>query len=413
MQKVGWSTPQKVCWLKKTCTTKCWNWENWCKVCFHQVIKLLPIFVCFGQLIKHGFSFALYGYVKDCCSDICIERRSAVWLRDEELTSLHSFCRDGWVLEMLKGPRRLMTISLKSEICVSFFKTDFYGTVLSACVVMSFLTNPGKKCSFMQLWKDLLVSSVLVAIFCHCGEHSTAQFLLVIIICRQLVPAHMFEGRQHQLAAEVLAGSGICFMFMIHDWMFFSPLQKIILLTECKYEDKLCSPNIGNEMHSFFRHSVAIDASCHYWFVHVCAHAPCKANSITVTQLLQRNHLHLGSWLPWTGHPKGSHRAVDTQKRCPMHRSHQVFCKKWHLFGVCSGSKHLWYLKRSLPGSPKNCHVSHHLGPSSLDYQTYHDLPGLCEALQWCMSLGRSIWIMISKTTALGKSFVCLCFSWH
>lgn len=113
MQEVGWSTPQKVCWLKKTCTTKCWNWENWCKVCFHQVIKLLPIFVCFGQLIKHGFSFALYGYVKDCCSDICIERRSAVWLRDEELTSLHSFCRDGGVLEMLlKGPR-----SLKSEIC--------------------------------------------------------------------------------------------------------------------------------------------------------------------------------------------------------------------------------------------------------------------------------------------------------
>lgn len=250
---------------------------------------------------------------------------------------------------------------------------------------MCFLTNPGKKCSFMQLWKVLLVSSVLVAIFCHCGEHSTAQFLLVIIICRQLVPADMFEGRQHQLAAEVLAGSGICFMFMIHDWMFFSPLQKILLLTECKYEDKLCSPNIGNEMHSFFRHSVAIDASCHYWFVHVCAHAPCKANSITVTQLLQSNHLHLGSWLPWTGHPKGSHRAVDTQKRCPMHRSHQVFCKKWHLFGVCSGSKHLWYLKRSLPGSPKNCHVSHHLGPSSLDYQTYLDSVRLCNGA-WALA---------------------------
>ncbi len=111
-----------------------------------------------------------------------------------------------------------MIISLKSVFPFSklISEEQYYRHALS-CV---FLTNPGKQLQLHAALKgfaSLMGPPVLVAIFCHCGEHSTPQLLLVIIIFGQLVPANMFEGRQHQLAAEVLAGSGICFMFMIHE----------------------------------------------------------------------------------------------------------------------------------------------------------------------------------------------------
>lgn len=44
----------------------------------------------------------------------------------------------------------------------------------------------------------------LVAVLCHSGEHGAPELLLVVIVGGRLLPAHMFEGREHQFAAEVL-----------------------------------------------------------------------------------------------------------------------------------------------------------------------------------------------------------------